>query len=367
VSVEKFELPALLVYEINPHERNETPTTPVRYCMTDSVRAGVGLIFLAGACQGSFMLPSKGMRNWAWENYWLVFATTAYLISPWVLALTTIPNLLQIYSGASAKTLAAVAAFGAAWGAGALTFGLGVEALGLALGFAVILGTSAVFGTILPLIIFRQKGLAPSQLILLTASLFLMIVGVFICSLAGRWKDSQRSSSQSYGRGLSLCILSGVLSSCGNLGFVYGSAITARAESMGVAAQIAPNAVWTLLTLPLFVCNAGYALYIMRRNSTGSLYREEAALRSLGLSILMGLLWMAGFAFYGMGTRRLGALGPSLGWAMLMATIVLVANGLGIVTGEWVEAPARCRRQLLAGVLVLFCAIIGLGYANGRL
>lgn len=313
------------------------------------------------------MLPTKAMRNWPWENYWLVFAITAYLVSPWLLALTTIPNLFQIYSGASTNTLMAVGSFGAAWGAGALTFGLGVEALGLALGFAVILGTSAVFGAIVPLILFPQKTFTLSQLMLLAASLLLMIAGVFICSLAGKWKDSDRSHSQSYTRGLLLCILSGLLSSCGNLGFVYGSEITTRAENMGVAAQIAPNAVWTLLTLPLFVCNAGYALYLMRRNSTGSHYREKSAFPFLGLSILMGVLWMGGFAFYGMGVRRLGVLGPSLGWAMLIATIVLVANGLGLATGEWVHAPARSRRQLLAGVLVLFCAIAGLGYTNSRL
>jgi L-rhamnose-H+ transport protein len=193
-----------------------------------------------------------------------------------------------------------------------------------------------------------------------------MTSGVFICSLAGKWKDSDRSGGQSYGRGLFLCILSGLLSSCGNLGFVYGSEIATRAQNLGAPEQIAPNAVWTLLTLPLFLCNSGYALYLMRRNSTWRRYREGPAFRSLGLSILMGVLWMAGFAFYGMGARRLGALGPSLGWAMLMATIVLVANGLGILTGEWAQAPTRSRRQLLAGVFTLFCAIIGLGYTNGR-
>lgn len=84
--------------------------------MTESLRAGMALILLAGACQGGFMLPSKAMRNWAWENYWLIFATTAYLISPWLLAFATITNLFKIYSGASTSTLAAIATFGCKWG-----------------------------------------------------------------------------------------------------------------------------------------------------------------------------------------------------------------------------------------------------------
>ena len=48
------------------------------------------------------MAPIKWMRGWAWENYWLIFAITAYLISPWVLALATIPHLFEIYAGATA-------------------------------------------------------------------------------------------------------------------------------------------------------------------------------------------------------------------------------------------------------------------------
>lgn len=335
--------------------------------MADSMQSGLGLILLAGVCQGSFMLPAKWMRDWAWENYWLVFSATAYLICPWILALATIPNLFEVYSSISVKTLVAVGVFGTAWGAGALTFGLGVDALGLALGFAVILGTSAVFGTIVPLLVFPKRSFDFFQLFLLASSLLVMIVGVFICSFAGKWKDGTAHGAQPYGRGLLLCLLSGLLSSCGNLGFVAGSEIALHAQSMGASAPTASNAVWTLLTLPLFVCNSGYALYLMRRNRTARGYRHRAALRSFGLSMLMGLLWMAGFAFYGMGTNRLGVLGASLGWGIMMATIVLVANGLGLLTGEWVQAPARARRQLLAGVLVLFCAIVGLGYTNGQL
>ena len=323
------------------------------------------LILVAGVCQGSFMLPAKAMRNWAWENYWMIFATTAYLISPWLLAFLTIPNLFNVYAGASSRTFATIAAFGIAWGAGALTFGLGVEALGLALGFAVILGTSAVFGTVIPLLLANHKELSAPHVSLLAASLLLMIAGVFICSLAGRWKESKDPTGGSYSRGLLLCMLSGILSSCGNLGLVFGNEITARAESLGIPAEIAPNAVWTLLTLPLFLCNAGYSLYLLRRNATAARYRSSAAVRSFGLAVVMGILWMAGFAFYGMGTRRMGSLGTSLGWAMLMATIVLMANGLGLATGEWGAAPSSSKRQLGAGVFALVCAIAGLGFANG--
>ena len=41
------------------------------------------------------MAPSKYIRGWAWENYWLVFAATAYLICPWLLAIATVPKLFE--------------------------------------------------------------------------------------------------------------------------------------------------------------------------------------------------------------------------------------------------------------------------------
>jgi L-rhamnose-H+ transport protein len=79
------------------------------------------------------MLPSKWMKGWSWENYWLLFAVTAYLVCPWLLALATIPRLLDVYGSVTPSSLALVETFGVCWGVGAITFGLGVEALGIAL------------------------------------------------------------------------------------------------------------------------------------------------------------------------------------------------------------------------------------------
>ncbi len=106
--------------------------------MSDSPASGLCLVLCAGVFQGSFLLPAKWMRQWAWENYWLLFAATAYLACPWLLAVATIPRLGEIYAGATAGSLGAVALYGTGWGIGAVTFGLGVDAMGLALGFAVI-------------------------------------------------------------------------------------------------------------------------------------------------------------------------------------------------------------------------------------
>jgi L-rhamnose-H+ transport protein len=126
---------------------------------------------------------------------------------------------------------------------------------------------------------------------------------------------------------------------------------------------MASNALWTLLTLPLFLCNAGYAIYLLRKNGTSSNYSGKCA-GNLVLGASMGLLWMAGFALYGAGARKLGDLGPSLGWPIMMSTMVLTANISGLLTREWEGAPHSSKRQLAFGVLLLLVAIAGLGYTN---
>jgi L-rhamnose-H+ transport protein len=310
------------------------------------------------------MLPTKWIKGWVWENYWLIFASTAYLVCPWVLALVTIPRLFDVYSGASLGSIVSVGIYGTGWGIGALTFGLAVEALGLALGFAVILGVAATAGTVVPLLVQPPQGFSLAQGFLTAASLTIMVAGVAVCSLAGRWKEAGGATQRSYRRGLLLAIASGLLSSCGNLGFAFGVEITRRAEQLGAPETLAPNALWTLLTLPLFLCNAGYSIFLLRKNGSSSNFSGKGAGRNYALGAMMGLLWMSGFALYGAGARTLGVLGPSLGWAILMATMVLAANISGLLTGEWDAAPRLSKRQLALGVLVLLVAISALGYTN---
>lgn len=334
--------------------------------MPDSLITGVAIVLLAGAFQGSFMLPSKWMRNWTWENYWLIFAATAYLLCPWLLAWFTVPRLFEVYQGVSPAAFLAAVVFGAGWGIGALTFGLGVDAVGLALGFAVILGVAATSGTLIPLLVQLPRGFSERQAWLTAIAIVVMLTGVGVCSFAGKWKEQAKASSPgtSYRRGILICVASGLFSACGNLGFAFGAEISQRAERLGTPEHLSGNALWTLLALPLFLCNAGYAVYLLRRNDTARCYRTPGSSRRVLLGVLMGLLWMAGMALYGVGARRLGVLGPSLGWAILMSAMVLVANALGLLTGEWTGAPARSKRQLSLGILVLLLAIGMLGYAN---
>jgi L-rhamnose-H+ transport protein len=334
--------------------------------VADSTFAGIGLVLLGGLFQGSFMAPSKAIRGWAWENYWLIFAVTAYLVCPWLLAVFTIPRLAEVYAGAGLRPILAAVLFGSGWGAGAVTFGIGVDALGLSLGFAIILGMAATAGTLVPLLLQSSGNLSPGFALAIAVCLLLMLAGVAVSSFAGAWRES-KEGRRNYARGVAICVASGLLSACGNLGFAFGADLPARARQMGVSESAAQSALWTLLTLPLFACNAGYALLLLRRNETFRRFRTPQSGRSFLLAVSMGVLWMAGIAAYGAGATKLGSLGKSLGWAILMSAMVFVANLLGIATGEWKGAPRFALQRLAAGILLLLVAIGGLAFVNARL
>jgi L-rhamnose-H+ transport protein len=334
--------------------------------MSESQWIGILAVVAGGLCQGSFMLPMKWTHRWDWENTWLVFSFSAYLLCPWLLILATIPHIFQVFGSVGIGTLIVVSMFGVGWGIGAVTFGLGVAAVGLSLGFAVILGLAAFAGAVIPLFVFRHIDFSLLKSLLLGLSLILMLSGVAFCSYAGKWKEHAPESGTnfSYGKGLMICAMSGLLSACGNLGFVFGRTIIDKAQSFGVPDYLAPNLVWALMTLALFVCNVGYAVFLLWKNRTGSNFTKGGTSTNYFYGILMGVLWMGGFFFYGIGARRLGPLGPSLGWAILMSTMVLAANALGLATGEWHGAPSGARSRLGQGLLLLFLAIVGLGYTN---
>lgn len=331
--------------------------------------SGYLLVLAAGILQGSFMLPMKYARRWAWENTWLVFSATAYLVWPWLFALLTIPHLRAALGSISGHSLAVVLLFGVGWGLGALTFGLGVDKLGIALGFTVIVGLAASAGTLIPMIVLSPGKLVQTQGLLTMAALLLVLAGIALCSWAGKLRSPQESASsggpqKSFSLGLVICIASGLLSSCGNLGFAFGGEVIQKAIEHGAAESLAGNSLWALLTAPLFVCNAGYCVWLLKKRGTSNQFFQTGTGPYWLLGVLMGFLWIAGFVCYAPGTRRLGSLGTSVGWSIMMSAMVITANLWGFLTGEWRGAGSRARRIVFSGVAILILAICVIGYSN---
>lgn len=114
------------------------------------------LAVIAGAMmQGSFALPQKFVRNWPWEKSWLFYSISGMVLFPWLLVALVVPNPAQAYANAGPGVLALTAIFGAGWGIGSVLFGLGIAALGVALGFAIIISLTAALGALVPMAVLE--------------------------------------------------------------------------------------------------------------------------------------------------------------------------------------------------------------------
>jgi L-rhamnose-H+ transport protein len=325
---------------------------------------GAAIVVLGGLLHGSFALPLRRIRKWQWENTWLVYSVVATFLFPLLLAALTVPSLFTVYANTPGSTILRVALFGFGWGVGSTLFGQGISRVGMALGFAIVLGITSSLGSLLPLLILNPEQIGTRKGMILLLGLAIVVAGIIACAVAGavREKDQKGSAAAatqgSFTAGLLICIASGVLSPMLNFGFVFGDSIRQAATNLGARPDLAGNALWAPAMLGGFLANAGYSIWLLNKNKTWTLYRSPDAPASCWWgAILMGVLWFGGISLYGMGASSMGPWGGVLGWPVFMSMVIVTANVHGALGGEWAGASATARALSWLGIAVLIAAI----------
>lgn len=333
--------------------------------------AGIVLLVVAGIMNASFTIPMKYTKKWAWENTWIIWSLYALILMPTGTALATVPQLGTVYSGAGVRNVMLVALCGFAWGIAQVLFGLAVDAIGVALAFAIVLGLSAAIGSLIPLIrLHPEQVFAPAGLIVI-AGVVLVVIGVSVCALAGKKRDqaTHKANEKHEGRtpfpvGLACAVLSGLGAAAMNFGVAFGGAVIHSAESTGTNPLWTINAVWFPLMLAGAIPSVVYCLYLMRKNSTSGNFKIPGTGLYFGLALIMAIFWFASTIMYGVASSKLGELGAVLGWPFFMSLIVIMASVLGVITGEWKNAGKTPFRLQMIGVGILVLAVIVLSRAG---
>ncbi|MDX2283790.1 MAG: L-rhamnose/proton symporter RhaT [Bacteroidia bacterium] len=349
------------------------------------VLLGVLYHFIGGFASGSFYVPYRQVRGWAWESYWIVGGLFSWLIVPPLAAWLTVPGFAAIISGTPGAVLGWTAFMGVLWGIGGLTYGLGIRFLGMSLGNSVILGYCSAFGALVPSIYYyfapapgkvSIADLAASsggQLVLL--GVFICLAGIALSGIAG-WmkerelpKDQQQDSIREFdlGKGLLVATLSGILSACFNFGIEAGKPMAEAAVAQGFNPLFQNNVTYVVLLWGGLATNFVWCMLLNYGNGTFGDYVSRSApiLRNVLFSALAGTTWFLQFFFYGMGESKLGNGASS--WILHMAFIILVANGWGIALREWRSVSRKTLTVSILGILTILASVVIVGLGNAAM
>ena len=332
---------------------------------------GMSIIFISGLFNGSFAWPMKYARGWKWENLWLFFTFLALVVLPLALTITFVPHLRELYATAPLKELLPALIFGFLWGIAQATFGIGIDAVGMALAIAVVVGLTGFLGSLIPMLVLNPEELFHPRGIALMICLPILILAMVLYGMAGLRREKEQTAQNnqptkpkmSFAMGLGICVFTGVFGALLNFGFAFSGPLQARCVQLGAKPVFATWAVWLLVLTAGFIPNLLYCGYLLFRNHTWSSFASQGWPKATAMGGVMAILWLGGVLGYGMGSTFFGGSGTSFGFAFLIASTVLVSNLLGLFSGEWTGTTPRTRHLLMSAVfsVVLAMVVLSLG------
>jgi L-rhamnose-H+ transport protein len=355
--------------------------------MVPNPALGVVFHWLGGLASGSFYVPYRGVKKWAWEVYWLAGGFFSWIIAPWMLASLKTNDLMNVLGSAPASSLAWAYFWGAMWGLGGLTFGLTMRYLGMSLGMAVALGYCAAFGTLMPPLFageFTSRVLGTTSGRVILAGVVVCLLGIAIAGMAGMSKEKEMSEEDkkrtirefSFVKGILVGTFSGVMSAC----FAY--ALAAAEPIAALSAKAGTTPLWTGLPKLCIVLAGGFTsnfiwcCILFAKNRTGKQFFSRTAaadgpsdrdgapmLRNYLFSALAGTTWYLQFFFYSMGETQMGDYKFS-SWTLHMASIIIFSSLWGIALHEWRGSSRSTRAKLALGLCTLILSTLVVGYGN---
>jgi len=336
-----------------------------------------GLLYnLFGAFfSASLYIPFKKIRFWAWETYWNVGNTLAYAAAPVIVAFLTVPDLMAVLRSSPAISIISCCLFGLLWGLGNMMWGLSIRYLGLSLGYALTLGFTAAFGTIMPPIfegIFVEVITSLSGMVTF-GSVAVCLLGIAVCGWAGFSKERELSQEQkkesieefNFKKGIWVALLCGIVSACFAFGIAAGKPIAEQSLAFGTNPNFLNNLVCMLILGGGAISNFTWCISLNIKNRTIKDY-----FRAGQRSLVSNYLWCAlsggiaylGFMFYGMSTLKMGKY-DFASWSIFMALIIAFSNIWGLIFREWKGSSKRTLALIFSGISILVISVLinGLG------
>ena len=351
--------------------------------------SGVLFHFIGGLASGSFYVPYKKVKGWAWESFWLIGGLFSWLIVPPIAAWLTIPDFPEIIKQTDFTTLSFTYFFGLLWGIGGLTYGLGVRYLGVGLGSSIMLGLTMVFGSLIPSFYYQinpSDGKEAFEIfyntrwgIITLIGLGICVLGIFFCGKAAVIKDKELillkeeefNKEYNFKKGLMVAIVAGVLSACFNFGIEAGKPMANMANTLWKIENLEKgeflfqnNVTYIILLWGGLTTNLVWCVFLNFKNKTFRDYTNKQSPLKINylLCALAGTTWYLQFFFYGMGESKMGNGASS--WILHMAFIILIANVWGVLLKEWTGVSRKTYLTIITGIMLIVIAVIVVGFAK---
>lgn len=330
------------------------------------------LVLLASVFQGTFGLGMKFFKPLPWEAWWLVHATVAMLLIPFVWAYIAVPNLRDAIGSAPSGAVFSSMLFGFLWGIGGIMFGVSVRYVGVSLTYGIVMGLAALMGAVVPLLRIPEVTSSPS-FVPVVFGIAIMPIGVAFVAFAGIRRDrihaaagrevSGMQQGAAFRKGLAVAITSGLLSSFINIGFANAQPVAEVAQAAGALTRNASLAAWVVVLAGAYLMNFLYSAVLLTKHGTWGSFGTAGAGKALRWAVIAGILWFGALGVYGQGSALMGGLGPIIGWPMLLGLSLVVSNFIAYKVGEW-KGASGALRIMITGLAVIILACCVLGYSN---
>lgn len=342
---------------------------------------GMMIFALGGLAGATFLLPARGVKGWAYESWWFIYALVGHLICPTVICYLTVPDFANVIASAPGGTIARCVLFGALWGIGGLTWGLMARYLGIGLGLAVGCGLCAATGTLIPPIVQGHAAdlVKDAGAVTVLAGVALSLVGIVFVGLAGKFKEDELPAEEkrkavaefNFRKGMIFALVSGLCSASMNFGLQSGGAIETAAYDAAVKAGIVSAGglfPWQGMPVIMVVLWGGFAvsaLWCLQQNFKNRTFGDYArpSMRNALCCAAVGVMWVMQFVCTKAGEPLMGDL-KYISFAVMMSSTVLFSTVIGIVSGEWKGTTLRTKAMLAAGTIVMTVGFIAISLGS---
>ena len=331
-------------------------------------------VLLAAIMLGFYAFPSKYIKRYEVANLWGSFWLFAMFIVPVLASFILVNGLGDTYAQVPSSVFVSVFFLSLLWGIGNLLWGISISKIGMALGFSLLIGVATLVGSMIPFFMGNKEQLQTPGGMVIVLGILIIMGGIILNGKAGLLRESNESitsdssSSKNMKTGIIMCIVGGICAAGFNLSYHVADNIghigAISQEQFGNAPWIARLAVMLPSFIGSGVVTVLYFVYQLSKSKSWNKFASIASTKNIVLIAIMAIIYVASLIIYGLGAYNLGPLGTSVGFAVFQTGCIMVANLLGVFSGEWANAGGKSKRFLYSGLLAMTGGIVVIAYGN---